>query len=502
MNKIKSTVLSSNDKNSQQIVLQACIPFLELKNRAQFGYRISPIDNPYTSFSFNTSNQYQRRIDDQRIAKIVDYLKKSILKNQNGDSLSVIFPTAMLLAFDYDDEISIVDNTFELNLPPIFYIVDGQHRLGSMIKLYDKVKSSSDSDSIFIKNFIEKYRFNCTLLMNFDMWEQAQIFADVNFNQKSVSKSLYYDIYGMEYSNDSSDNLKNAMYISHKVIEELNNNQNSALSGFIKMLGTGKGYVSQSCFADALIPSIQSPMGNWYVNFDEYYGTDRIPSFNHISSEVMSFFNAVAETFPKLWPSKDKKAPSILCKTTGIQALVKFMGYLHQQNSKKVRGMFCRNNPIVTINNVYMRFAEDYLNLFVGDQEKLFGLKESGGRFSGTGGKGLANQLYVELIRIVMHQNMSDYLEWLVDNLDPSDFDNIYDLYLAVDTLNDYGMYSAREDDDRIIVSHKHSLDGNDLVLEDNRAKIKFLKYLDDTYGGDIGILSLWDFKREMEKDD
>ena len=143
--------------------------------------------------------------------------------------------------------------------------------------------------------------------MNFDMWEQAQVFADVNFTQKAVSKSLYYDIYGMEYYDDVNDRTKSAMYIAHQIIDELNSNPASAMLGFIKMLGYGQGYVSQSCLADAIIPNITSPQGVWYIDFDSYRDKE-IPPYKHIATEIMTFFKAISETFPALWPKVGMKA--------------------------------------------------------------------------------------------------------------------------------------------------------------------------------------------------
>ena len=47
-----------------------------------------------------------------------------------------------------------------------------------------------------VLDYIKQFEFNCTILLGFDKWEQGKVFADVNFNQKPVNKSLYYDIFG------------------------------------------------------------------------------------------------------------------------------------------------------------------------------------------------------------------------------------------------------------------------------------------------------------------
>lgn len=487
--------------NSTQIVLQACVPFTFLKQSAQFGYRVNPMQDPYSlSFFGDANDQYQRRIDKKRVNEIKTFIRNTILKEKNSDLMSVLFPTAMLIAFDYDDDINVDEEkmTLEFEFPEVVYIVDGQHRLWSMMELYKDVENASDGDSVFIKQFLERFKFNCTLLMNFDMWEQAQVFASVNFKQKAVNKSLYYDIYGMEYHEEEKDREKSAMYVAHQIIKELNRNKESALYGYIKMLGTGKGYVSQSCLADAMIPSILSEQGIWYVDFESY--TDSTPLYSHMIVEAMSFFNAVAETFSEMWPHNGEKSPSILCKTTGIQVLVRLMGYLHKINSRIVNQMIDRKSPDIYINKDYQFLVKEYLNLFVARQVELFGLANKGGKFSGTGGKGLVKRLYEELVRIIDAWGFGKYKGWLDGNLERNDYEDVYCLYLSVLNVDSYGMYSAKMAGDNIIV--KSTIGEEPLVLRSDDEQQKFLDYLDDTYGEDIGVEAMYNFNRAMEKDD
>ena len=499
---ITSYVLRKNESNKQQMILQACIKFSDLKDRVQYGYRVNPSENPYATNIFGDPNQhYQRRIDQGRISKIKDYIKNSILKSRDNDTIAVLFPTALLLAFDFDEELHATENNvFDFELPYNFYIVDGQHRLRSMQVLYDYVFGKDDEESLYIKEYLENYIFNCTLLMNFDMWEQAQVFADVNFTQKAVSKSLYYDIYGMEYYDDINDRTKSAMYIAHQIIDELNNNPTSALHGYIKMLGYGQGYVSQSCLADAIIPSITSPQGVWYINFDAYQDKE-VPPYKHIATEIMTFFKAISETFPALWPKVGKKAPSILCKTTGVQALVKMIGYLHYHNREFIAQIIPEGTELVTINKDYKEFVKKYLQLFENSQKELFGLKDDGGLYSGTGGKGLANRLYTRLVEIIEEKEAMPFQAWLNTYLDPNDFDDVFCLYEAVVNVDSYGMYDASYDNETIIVRCDMDKD-NPLKLKNGKEQKRFLNYLDDKYGGEIGVEAMYSFKRAMEKDD
>ena len=487
--------------SSAQMVLQSCIPFVALKDSAQFGYRVNPMTDPYSPTFFGEANaQYQRRVDNNRVNEIKQFIRKSILEERGGDVVSVLFPTAMLIAFDYDDEINVQSESlsFEFELPEVVYIVDGQHRLWSMIQLYKEVNGQTDEEALFIKAYLERYKFNCTLLMNFDMWEQAQVFASVNFKQKPVNKSLYYDIYGMEYHEGTQDREKSAMYVAHQVIKALNNTPGSALCGYIKMLGTGKGYVSQSCFADAMIPSILSEQGVWYVDFESHPGP--VPNYNFMIVEAMSFFNAVAEMFPDMWPKRGEKASSILCKTTGIQVLVKLMGHIHKINKREVDRMIDRNNQSIMINGDYQSLVREYLGLFVPKQVELFGTADVGGKFSGTGGRGLVKHLYEELVRIVGENSNGIYTAWLDSNLDPNDIEEVYCLYLAVNNVAEFGVYSARFDGEKIVV--KSDMGEGQLVLRNSTEQQRFLDYLDNTYGEDIGVESLYCFNKAIEKDD
>src|SRR5690606_14988011 len=114
-------------------------------------------------------------------------------------------------------------------------IVDGQHRLAAMLKLYEDASSDKirigryslqqkypDLTNNIVQNRLTSFELNCTLLIGFDLWEQGKVFADVNFNQKPVNKSLYYDIFGSYPDPD-----KNDIFLAHMLALHLNNNEDS-----------------------------------------------------------------------------------------------------------------------------------------------------------------------------------------------------------------------------------------------------------------------------------
>ena len=59
---------------------------------------------------------------------------------------------------------------------------------------------------------------------------------------------------------------------------------------------------------------------------------------------------------------------------------------------------------------------------------------------------------------------------------------------------------NSGKDGDNIIV--KADMGEGHLILRGSAERQKFLDYLDDTYGEDIGVEALYSFNRAMEKDD
>lgn len=385
----------SGDEKSQKLMLQACVPFMDLKDNAKFFYRQDPSQNPYNTGNEDNDKSYQRRIDEKRVKEIKRYIKNAILTDFEQKKVAVIFPTAMLLAVTIDDTSFSVGDISELTMPQDFYIVDGQHRLYSMISLYHDVTEGffpTKEDSI-VKEYLERYRFNCTIMLNFDIWEQAQVFAEVNFNQKRVSKSLYYDIYGMEYTANASDREKNFIYISHKLVRFMNTNVESPFYHKIKMLGTGRGYVSQACMAEALMAHMSSPQGIWYIDMDKVQGK---PSYRYMAVELISFYKVVQTVFHEYWP-KYERHNSILTKTTGVGAMIKLMGYIHTMYiSEEIKADIKMSESYLC--KPYMDCIKSVLSCLLDDAKDLFSFE---GHFSGTGGRGLESSLYKTMCGIL-----------------------------------------------------------------------------------------------------
>ena len=402
MKTINGLVLSG-DICSQKLVVQACIPFLDLSRHSVFSYMRDPNENPYKNEEEDDAEEknrfYQRRIDSKRISKIKEFIRNSILDEVKGRRAVAVFPTAMILSYVDEDSDYIIGDIVPLKIPHEVYIVDGQHRLFAMQELYKDVcrlslfNDEKDKENRIVKEYIENYKFNCTILLNFDLWEQSQIFVEVNFNQRKVSKSLYYDIYGMYYNDSYVNDPRNYIYVAHMLVKHMNNSDDSPLKGKIKMLGSGIGLVSQSCFAESLIRNMSSRMGIWRIDAEESTGK---PSYKYMAVELKAFYQVVEEVFSDQWPV-DNKHRSILCKTTGISAMIRLLGYIHQNilTDKLQKALHDLDENVVA---EYKKTVYKELMKLYYERHRLFGLH---GDYSKTGGKGIEASLFRAMCEIL-----------------------------------------------------------------------------------------------------
>jgi DGQHR domain-containing protein len=276
-------------------------------------------------------------------------------------------------------------------------IVDGQHRLAAMIKLYEDASKETikigrhhlnekypNLNYQTIKNNLNDFELNCTLLLGFDIWEQGKVFADVNFNQKPVNKSLYYDIFGSFPDPD-----KNDIFLSHMLAKHLNSSDKSVIKGFIKMLGTGKGYFSQAFFVEAIKDHLK-PKGIWAdIPLDFINGGNK---HEFLSLFFKAYFSAIKELFKDYWPKeayeKGEKYDSILVKTTGMGALIKLINPLYKQ-------LIREGSNIETLSEAELKHVIMKALHPLKDNESEYFSKKS--TFSGAGSLGLQSKLYEKL---------------------------------------------------------------------------------------------------------
>lgn len=385
---------------SDKMVLQALVPFKLLYERAIFtqksvaGLEKEKIDSEIIE---QNTQYYQRKLNQTRVKEIQKFIVDTILDEKDNNEVATLFPSSMILAVS-KEVIEQESDTFELEFDdaPI-YIVDGQHRMMAMKLLYERMSRREyiqDEDVQYIRSYLENYRFNATILVNYDLWEQGQVFVNVNFRQKPVNKSLYYEVFGAEYSENPNDRKRNHIYVAHRITEWLNNYEESAFYKQVKMLGTGKGYVSQAFFVEAILPQFRS-QGVWYRKVYELEEKQNI--VESLSSELISYFVAIKEMFKSNWGVREKGGISHICKTTGVGAFMRLFPLIHQNVGSEILKEIDEENS-VSLNKAYIEATKKILKPLESHNDRLFG-EES--QYSKTGGKGFEAALYKDMLKII-----------------------------------------------------------------------------------------------------
>lgn len=268
----------------------------------------------------------QRRLQVKRIKEIKKYLSS---KANN------FLPNSILLSADSEQFKTFNDNYLkyessefgELDLPDdaIFRIIDGQHRLGGL----------------FISNTetIEDFEIPAILLLNTSLPTEAKLFSDINGKQKAVNKSLIYDLYSEMEKNDI-ENIKKFHIIATKFYNDIN----SPLYKQIKMLGIGRGAISQAFFIDSVKDAISKTnllnantqeiydhLFLYFKSFQKVFEADwPVPLENKSEEELEKYADKVL---------KEKK--SQLVKTNGFGAILKLFPHIYKKiNNKDFKNYF------------------------------------------------------------------------------------------------------------------------------------------------------------------
>lgn len=178
----------------------------------------------------------------------------------------------------------------------IAFVIDGQHRLRAF-----KYASKGDFE-LPVSSFID-----------LSLSEIAEIFVKINYNQKPVSKSLVYDLLGI------SPEIFPQYYEAHEITKVLNETVVSPWFGLIKMLGIGKGIITQATFITALesnkvleqvLKGFSKEdkiiiLSNYFQAIKELF-PDQWGHRGYFISKSVSF-NAMVRIFPKIFPIIVKK---------------------------------------------------------------------------------------------------------------------------------------------------------------------------------------------------
>lgn len=288
--------------------------------------------------------EFQRHLSIKKLNEIKSYISKEV--NNPSESTKAIYPSSVIISLDLHEDNSDslteteIENYFQEKMSRCFVkqtndtlaqifipkvericlIVDGQHRFYGLKKYYEDLSNDQ-------KGQIEEFEFITTILLGFDPYQVAEVFANVNFHQKPVNRSLYYDIFGAA----STD--RNQIQFAHFLTLHLQNSSDSPLVSMIKLLGKGYGLFSQSFLVEKLIPHF-SENGVWYDLYNDFKNDGN--RFYIIADFIKLYFKSIENKYHAAWPipinPNDErpiyssfKYEYILCKTTGMGAFLRLM---------------------------------------------------------------------------------------------------------------------------------------------------------------------------------
>lgn len=264
---------------------------------------------------FDVDPNIQRKESLGRLKEIGEYIDKTNSVFPNAIICNISLKETMDSA-DYEEidnselekyiSISNGEMTFDTDNVEIS-IIDGQHRLGGF-------RYSDESN-------LDKYELVVTFLIGLLPAQQAELFATINGKQKSVNKSVLYDLSTMseeEYS---------MQMMAHLMVTWFNVNEKSPLKNKIKMLGSGSGTISQAAMIDVVLPMLNLKKTR-YRSTDELSTNLQFPIFykyyekrdsKRVIQNLYDYLNIVKQKYKEFWNVENN---SILIKTTGLSGLL------------------------------------------------------------------------------------------------------------------------------------------------------------------------------------
>lgn len=263
----------------------------------------------------------QRPLNPRRVSELGNYV----------NYIDACFPTSVVLAVSsrcasYDAarrEMTLASVPGDETEPPIEYpsiarVIDGQHRIAGL-----RAFGGAEFD------------VSVTILVDFDIAEQAHIFSTVNLSQTKVSKSLAYDLFELART-------RSPQKTCHNVAVALDQNESGPFHRRIKRLGVATPgrlgeTLTQSTFVESLLRYItRNPETDRddllrgrvlsRINAQEL---ERLPLRNmfidgrdvDIAKLVEEYFAAIRKRWPDAWNYGGKGL--ILNKTNGFKAFMR-----------------------------------------------------------------------------------------------------------------------------------------------------------------------------------
>ncbi|MFT0182921.1 DGQHR domain-containing protein [Pseudomonas benzopyrenica] len=185
-------------------------------------------------------------------------------------------------------------------VPHAAQVIDGQHRIAGL------------EAAININQEIGDQELLVTMCIGLSTAEAAQIFLNINTEQKPVPKSLVFDLFG-EVVDDAEHGVNRATDLAR----DLNEDPSSPLYNLIKFPGAarGQGNIELSTFVTALKDHLHPKSGTFYIY--------RLRDFDKQKASISNFFQAIRDYYSeaKAWGSTAKNP---FLKAAGFNGAIDF----------------------------------------------------------------------------------------------------------------------------------------------------------------------------------
>lgn len=253
----------------------------------------------------------QRILKEPRVDQIMEYI------SNNRTTPLFVTPIVVSLNSDYitDDNYEDIKPGGSINIKfadetkDLFNIIDGQHRVAG-IKKYDIENGSPISLQLPV-----------VYILDADLYSSAEIFLNINANQKPVDWSSLYNLFGI-LEKESGERTVPAF--ASKISSILNNSENSPFYQSIKMYGIKTNpdqFITQATVAHRISKNTWRFKSGKPRAFSSLYDDN---SYKILAKAIMNIFNAFKDTYPNTWKSKDTLAK----KSVGFMAIIDFMAKL------------------------------------------------------------------------------------------------------------------------------------------------------------------------------
>lgn len=253
-------------------------PAIEEKEKKRKSKKSSPINWELLERRIGRSEAaFQRPMIRKKIRELVQYYSEC-QEAQNLPAIpgAVIMITEKRLTFSpigKNPNIGILEIPEE---PGILRCLDGQHRLLALTVDPEKYK---DID------------VPAVLFDSLDPRQIVELFVTINAKHTRLNPSHLISLAGRRLYTDPYQAL------AHDIIRRLNEDGDSPLHGEIKILGVGRGRVSQASLADEMV--------DLFSNIEKIGGKERFKEFEQNGKRFfLNYFKAIQAIFPKAWVGK------------------------------------------------------------------------------------------------------------------------------------------------------------------------------------------------------